>query len=261
MPFRDPIVAGAKLIRDAIESEQFVAGVQGWRIARDGTAEFASLTARGEVVVGTATYYMRLYNFDDGGGLIRPSAYWFYDDGVNDPSDGYIWYDQTGVSVRGRMRLHVGPSDVSAEDIDLFMVSGNSASGGYARFTRELRAYDPITPGLADSWGGLLTIAQLVNAGTQIAQYRLCPNKDVQFRGRQSNTGANIAVGTQITSTALPVEYRPSPGYSSVLPVAGTNGVIYAIEVAATGHLINRTLIGAGVSIDFTGIRYSTTVF
>jgi len=45
MPFADPIVGGVdKLIRKAIQSPNFIAGVQGWSINRDGTAEFNQLT-------------------------------------------------------------------------------------------------------------------------------------------------------------------------------------------------------------------------
>lgn len=49
MAFSNPIIAGDTLIREAIQSENFVAGVSGWRIQRDGTAEFNDITARGDI--------------------------------------------------------------------------------------------------------------------------------------------------------------------------------------------------------------------
>lgn len=50
MGFSNPIVgAMGRLIREAIQSLNYVTGVSGWRITRDGEAEFASLTARGSV--------------------------------------------------------------------------------------------------------------------------------------------------------------------------------------------------------------------
>lgn len=50
--FANAVVGGAKkLIREAIESTLFVAGVSGWRIAKNGSAEFNSITIRG----GTST--------------------------------------------------------------------------------------------------------------------------------------------------------------------------------------------------------------
>lgn len=47
MSFADPIVSGNILIRDSIQSEGFVAGVSGWSINKDGSAEFSNLTSRG----------------------------------------------------------------------------------------------------------------------------------------------------------------------------------------------------------------------
>ena len=49
MPFRDIIVAGINLVRSAIQSSNFVAGLTGWRIKKDGTAEFNDATFRGNI--------------------------------------------------------------------------------------------------------------------------------------------------------------------------------------------------------------------
>jgi hypothetical protein len=43
MGFSDPITAGNILIREAIQSPNYVTSVSGWRIAKDGTAEFVGL--------------------------------------------------------------------------------------------------------------------------------------------------------------------------------------------------------------------------
>lgn len=51
MQFGNPIVGLEELIREAIRSKNFVTGVSGWRIARDGTAEFSAIIIRGS---GTA---------------------------------------------------------------------------------------------------------------------------------------------------------------------------------------------------------------
>ncbi|MGH3570872.1 MAG: hypothetical protein ACRDUW_03435 [Pseudonocardiaceae bacterium] len=51
MPFANPIVSGTKLVIPAIQSVNYVPGMAGWTINRDGTAEFASGTFRGAVVV------------------------------------------------------------------------------------------------------------------------------------------------------------------------------------------------------------------
>jgi hypothetical protein len=49
--FKNSILGGAEtLIRSAIKSFNYIAGVAGWRIARDGSAEFATATIRGTIV-------------------------------------------------------------------------------------------------------------------------------------------------------------------------------------------------------------------
>lgn len=51
MPFNNDIIGGTKLLIPAIRSPNYIAGVQGWSINKDGTVEFASGTFRGPVVV------------------------------------------------------------------------------------------------------------------------------------------------------------------------------------------------------------------
>lgn len=48
--FGNPIIGLEELIRSAIRSQDYETGVSGWRIARDGTAEFASIFIRGSGV-------------------------------------------------------------------------------------------------------------------------------------------------------------------------------------------------------------------
>lgn len=47
MTFNNSIIAGETLVRTAVQSEGFVAGASGWRIERDGDAEFSNVTVRG----------------------------------------------------------------------------------------------------------------------------------------------------------------------------------------------------------------------
>lgn len=51
MPFSNPIIAGDEgaLIRNSIQSPDYVQGVSGWSINRDGSAEFNDVTVRGTV--------------------------------------------------------------------------------------------------------------------------------------------------------------------------------------------------------------------
>jgi hypothetical protein len=52
VPFTNPIVAGLNLIRTAIRSPDYVAGVSGWTINKDGTCEFNDAVIRGELSAG-----------------------------------------------------------------------------------------------------------------------------------------------------------------------------------------------------------------
>lgn len=54
MIFLDNILAGVVLTREAIQSEDFVTGVSGWRIAKNGDAEFNDVVMRGDIWVGVA---------------------------------------------------------------------------------------------------------------------------------------------------------------------------------------------------------------
>jgi hypothetical protein len=58
MAFRNEITAGTTLIREAIQSQGFQTGVDGWTINSDGSAEFNNVIIRGGTVVsGLALYY------------------------------------------------------------------------------------------------------------------------------------------------------------------------------------------------------------
>lgn len=54
MAFENPVVGGenGELIRPSIQSPDYVAGVSGWTINRDGSAEFNDITIRGGAIVG-----------------------------------------------------------------------------------------------------------------------------------------------------------------------------------------------------------------
>jgi hypothetical protein len=48
MQFRNPIVAGEELAITAIRSEDYTEGEEGWRVARDGSAQFRNLSTLGD---------------------------------------------------------------------------------------------------------------------------------------------------------------------------------------------------------------------
>jgi hypothetical protein len=87
MTFRNPILGGnGQLIRQNIHSENYVPGVAGWQITRDGDAEFNNVTTRGELFVGDSNQYMRAYVAP---APISGPALTFNDDAAH-LTDGYI---------------------------------------------------------------------------------------------------------------------------------------------------------------------------
>jgi hypothetical protein len=55
MNFSNPIVGGTSLIRNSIHSPDFITGVQGWTINKDGSVEFSNGTFRGTLVANSLT--------------------------------------------------------------------------------------------------------------------------------------------------------------------------------------------------------------
>jgi len=62
VPFRNNILAGTALVRDAIHSPNYVAGVSGWSINKDGSAELNNVTIRGDFVATNGTDSVRIAN-------------------------------------------------------------------------------------------------------------------------------------------------------------------------------------------------------
>jgi hypothetical protein len=74
VPFGNPILAGNTLARTSMQSEDFVAGVSGWAVYRDGSAEFNNVIVRGELLARAANgAYVRVYNDATSGRIdLRP---------------------------------------------------------------------------------------------------------------------------------------------------------------------------------------------
>jgi hypothetical protein len=95
MAFRNEIVAGNTLIREAIQSENYQPGSQGWSINQDGSAEFNDVTIRGGTVVsGTALYYNGSPAL--GNLILSIAATAGTDQYGNAYQAGITWYDANG---------------------------------------------------------------------------------------------------------------------------------------------------------------------
>lgn len=85
MTFTNPIIGGTKLIRQAINSPDFQAGVSGWSINKDGTAEFNDAEIRGSL--------------EAGGGNVTVNSFGVH---VADPNVGVQFDVNSGAGFQGR---------------------------------------------------------------------------------------------------------------------------------------------------------------
>lgn len=111
MGFQNPVVAGKTLVREAIQSPNYVAGSSGWTINRDGTAEFAQIQLRGALSTGFAPNPR--ITVDDSLTLSSPAVAFY--DGVN-PDPGFIYGTDDGTQTALHMITgHVaGPGTAGA---------------------------------------------------------------------------------------------------------------------------------------------------
>lgn len=88
--FSDAILAGVTLVREAIQSQNFVQGESGWQIAADGKAEFSDLTIRSsDGSESNVTIANGAITVSDGAGTVRFKL----------DSAGYHLYNDSGTIV------------------------------------------------------------------------------------------------------------------------------------------------------------------
>jgi hypothetical protein len=122
--FSNPVVGGVgKLIRQFVQSPNFVSGSSGWTINKDGSAEFQNATIRGSVIIGGSGNAVLFYSPSPGAGNLFLSIA---------PSNGT---DAYGNTYTGGIEFHSAPAGTGlhfdginnpAQEMRLFMDS----SGG-----------------------------------------------------------------------------------------------------------------------------------
>lgn len=116
-----PVDQAGNLVVPSIQSPNYSAGVSGWQIAKDGSAEFNDMVMRGTVDIGTSTRYVKIYN-DTGVGSPGPVIA-MNENSANYPEDGVIH----GSSFGGGSLSLVSPYDPATVNIpaELDLVSGD----------------------------------------------------------------------------------------------------------------------------------------
>lgn len=244
MTFADQIVAGTRLIRNDIHSPNFVTGVSGWIIRKDGTAEFADVVIRGEVWLGVAPDgQIHLYTAA-GVGYID-----FWTNYVGEVDPGYLvaeWWND-GVNDLLDVML-VGPTDVAgaAPWLRLGRVAGG---GGYTFLDAEAYIVQ-LTTGQ-----GLIV---LVDAVGQPA-FRMAVTGDANYRVRMDGDGS-IHFGDGVNPPDASIS-RLGAGVLQVDSGFQVNG-----DLTITGHTLNvanifpRLRAGTTTSVVTTAVFVAETV-
>jgi hypothetical protein len=234
MSFTNAIVAGEILIRSAIRSDNYVPFNTGWRIARDGGAEFASIElgylGTIEIIDGVGNRYLMVPSSNSAMFTIRQ-----FDNSVA----GIIWYNNElylrGNNTNGLIRSITVDGDIPA------LIPTDDYLNGAPETWHSIAS----TLGYSNGWAD--------NSGTtyEKGRYRMMPDGTVMLSG--TLVGGTIANGTLMFT--LPVRYRPAknvifatasgaPDYTTV--IVGSNGQCTCWDVSSAPN---------GICLD--GIRFA----
>lgn len=142
MPFNNPIVAGEELIRSGIKSENFETGVSGWRVARDGTAEFNSVSVRDTIAVDN----LILAGVD-------------LADIIDRLPKGIVAYGNHSVYARTGAGVSIGRLDVPVKSGRMYRINTNDVSNATAGQSGEMTIYYTIDGSEPTTGSSALTIA------------------------------------------------------------------------------------------------------
>lgn len=245
MPFRNPILAGDTLIRVAMQSENFETGIAGWRIERDGDAEFNDITVRG-----------RLVTTGPGGTVI-----------IDDGEIEAIGADYTTEISNGRVLIYTQDvPDLSNVEIAPGLITMQDASGNQCAIefngnNMELSVnngngivldpngyiYRKDSP--VFNWTDI-TINSGSALGTAGPQCKLLPSGQVIFRGGITGFGVGaITIGT------VPAGLRPATAQERYELPPNTSGAANAVAVNSNGTIVMTR--NSVQSIWLSGIIYS----
>jgi hypothetical protein len=185
MPFNNDIAGGnGQLVRNWLQSQNYVAGVSGWRIAKDGSAEFNNGTFRGSIEVGSLTGQHFWVNNPNTGDVI---------DVYNSSNALVMSIDKTGRFVASST---VTTAQVVIVGGDLFFedaVQGANLppfiTGNLSPDITELQLFGGRPANTTNANGAFLT---LHTGDTQASEYIAVEQGGIQGRLIQTDVAANI---------------------------------------------------------------------
>lgn len=208
MSFKNEILAGATLIREAIQSQNYQAAVAGWQIAADGKAEFSDLTIRSSDGSGTTVVVANgKVTIKNGAGATV----------VEIDASGYRLYNSLG--------------DLVAQ---ITLDAGGNLGGFYCRnFEAAANVYAFLS-------GGQITSGPFINAQAALhgfLQYVIAPAAAQPYAAQTLSTGAiNLSLDDEARIQLI--------SQRGVRPIAWVDGGSSAVkaDLAVTGKVTGANL-------------------
>lgn len=223
MAFSNPIVGGTTLIREAIHSPNYAAGVSGWSINRDGSAEFADATVRGNVIVTDpatgSEVVIDVVNLIGAAVEIYPpggaAAY---------PVAGRIFGDQ-GLSLTGALDITSPSSSAGYSSADILMTTSSPGTGAtialqapgdgvYASDALYVVSAGGTTLKVCPSWSGISAAATTSGAdtttsATYVNMAGTGSATSLTFVKQQDDTAVRVRIefGAFVTTAIAGVDY------------------------------------------------------
>lgn len=278
--FSDPIIGGGgDLIREEIRSPNFQSGVAGWRIAKDGSAEFLDALLRGELLIESPDgSYIRIFLEEPGNRVlieIRPA------DGVGAtivPAEIRVGQDpggRTALTLQG-MDIDGGGS----AEVYLSSEAGTNAVYAVANYIQLTSAntlrmesgldFEFISSDPANSWFSTLAArvdhllledyyVDAENAEWVLSLDRYTINDREVLRGERGTALISVSAATsdlQAVSFTVPFDVAPNVHVNfNSAPGAAANWHCRAINITTTGF----TIFSFGPSNTFSNVPIGWT--
>lgn len=230
MPFQNGVVGGTTLVRPSIHSANYVAGVSGWSINYDGSAEFNNVVVRGAFEVdGPPLRRVKIYTDVNNFPVIefRDAVGNFYTLVAFDASSSLSIFAGTTVTQVSELAFETGGR---------IRFSGSTSGNGvvYNGVSGFLAANNVGGVLGTETWHGLAFANGWANFGApyNTGAYRLMPDGMVQMRGL-------IVGGTGVDGTVianLPAPFRPL-GQTIISVGGGTPNKSNGILITTAGAI------------------------
>lgn len=243
MEFGNPIIGLEELIRSAIRSKNFESGVSGWRISREGDAEFNAIIIRGTIgdaiIIGPSSGSQVIVNVSGGSArLLFPT---------NSPTEDIaariasaIDFDGTPTEV---LALGInGPSVVADETRMRIVLTSQNASGATPQvsFNREIAGVDAL-------------VANIREDNTGVDRFTILGRITAEPPGDSSNSALFVSIPATYSGNWIRVQkngtdrlrYDPN-GYWQLARALADDDVI---GVGVDGDTFNRLNIEADGTI------------